>query len=244
MTSLAPIPTDKLDALLKRAGTKVVDILTELGRTKAERLQDRQERERKPLPKPVAVKPEDRRTLRTIVDQVQAFDFPTDVRTLTPEERKTAIELFDKIKNAHKVLTKFEDTFKLTFHNHLDVELGDRARRLDQDEHGHYVAAGKVEHPDLDICVTRELRGGNAVAPSLEQLEQLVEEGRLSPVDFKTMTLQIPRKVTPAHRVVSEEGILRAMKNNPEVLTALGRIVRLTDQSTAMQVRPVKAVDR
>lgn len=239
MTSLMPTGT-KLDALIAKAGTKLTDILDELALTKAERAKEKAAKTHRPIPKVVPVSPEDRKTLRTLVDRVADFVFPDDVRELTEAERKVAIQLFDEIKNGKKVLVKFEDTFKLTFQNHLDVALGESAKKLDQDKDGHYIAAGIVGHPELSRCVARELRGGHAGELTLEDLQSLVASGDLSMEDFKAMTVPVPRQVIAATRAVSEAGVMNRIKADPKVLLALAKVAKLTPQTTAINMRDVK----
>lgn len=237
MTSL-DYTSSELSALLDKPGTSVTAILDLIAKTKADKHEERQAH--RPLPTVPAVKAEDRRILRTVVDRVQAFVFPTEARVFTEVEKAEMIALFDDVKKALKVLTTFEETFKLAAHNHLDVELGDAARRLDQDESGHYVAAGTISAPDVSREIRRELRGGHAETLTLGNLQDLLAKGYLTDADFKAMTTPVPRQVIPASRVVSEAGVMNRIKANPKVLTALARVARLTPQTTAIAMRDHK----
>lgn len=237
MTSIT-YTSSELSTLLDKPGTSVTDILDLIAKTKADKHEERQAH--RPLPTVPAVKTEDRKILRTVVDRVQAFTFPTEPRILTEVEKAEMIALFDDVKKALKVLNTFEETFKLVAHNHLDVELGDAARRLDQDKHGHYVAAGTISAPEVSREIRRELRGGHAETLTLANLQGLLAGGHITEADFKAMTTAVPRQVISATREVSEAGVMNRIKANPKVLAALARVAKLTPQTTAIAMRDRK----
>lgn len=238
MTTIVPTASKKLEALLAKSSTKLSDIMDAVARSRADKHEEKQSH--RPIPKVPAVKPEERAILRTVVDRVQAFAFPTEARLLTEAEKAEAILLFDDIKKAAKVLTKFEETFKLTAHNHLDVELGDAARKLDQDKNGHLVAKGVIAAEGISRVISRELRGGSAEPLTLLDLQALVEQGHLSEDDFKSMTVPVPRQIIPASRAVSEEGVLNRIKADPKIALALAKVARLTPETTAIAMRDAK----
>lgn len=211
--------TDVLDALLavEAAEAPVVEV------------------ERKPLPKVVPLADEERTTLRTLVNKIDALDLPTTARQLSDAERRQFITAFDDIKGGLKSLKRAEEALKEVFHNHLDVELLDKGvpgPDIDQDDAGHYVEEGSVTADGVSKRVSREVRGGKAQAITVEDLRQLETDGDITHADFLAMT--------DAKRVVAEDQIMRLLNARPELLPVFGKVARLGQAGSSIYVRPVK----
>lgn len=232
MTAVAKSPAQELQELLAGTSTTLADVLNAIVAQ-----QPTTREERRALPPIPTFSPEQKKALSTIAKRAEAFDFPTQSRILTEDERKNAIEIFVQLKTAAKALGNLEDAFKATFHGHLDIELeaAKRAKGVDQDQRGNYVADGDITAPGLAEKVARETRGGGAAALTLADLQSLVANEAApewTHEEFLATTDQV--------RVVSTTKIMDRVKKNPKLLDGLKKVARLTPKTTQLAVRPVK----
>lgn len=179
----------------------------------------------------------ERKALRTIVKNASEFPFPEQARILTEEERKQAIDIFVQIKTAKSSLANLEEAFKTTFHGHLDVELeaAKRAKGVEQDVRGNYIADGEITASGVDKKVARETRGGGAAGLTMGDLTRLVEDERFPDWDHKAFLA-----ATEQTRNVDTASIMEMIKKTPKLVDGLRSVVHLTSKTTQLAVRPVK----
>lgn len=229
MTTVATTPTVK--GLLAETGTSVTDILAALAT--------------KPTPPPVEdrVKPsvvvpvsdEQKKILKKIVDRAEAFKFPGEIRELTEDEQREAIEIFTDLKQGIAALGNFETAFKATFHNHLDAEavrLGTDAGAL-QNKDGHLLVGGQLAPSGLSVLIRRELSGGGAASLTLADLRDMEERGDITHKEFLALT-------TEGTRVVNSEAVMKHVRKVPEFTKVLKRYAKLTAATASINVRPNK----
>jgi hypothetical protein len=208
--------TDVLDALLKARAAEVPIVTPE----------------RRPLPSVVPVSDEQRTTLRTIVNKIDALDLPTTARELSVAEQSQFKGTFEEVKKAKKVLDKAEDALKETFHNHFDVELGTPSDTVEQDAKGHYVTEGEIRVDGEPTVIRREVRGGGAAALTEADLASLEAAGHITHADYLAMT-------TPV-RVLDEHAVMKLLNARPELLPVFGTVAKLTPAGTAIWPRNAK----
>jgi hypothetical protein len=163
-------------------------------------------------------------------------EWPTSRRLLTAEEKLELLELLKATKMVKGIVARTEESLKAAFFNHLDImaEAAEQSVIDDTTEihkQGWYCLPGRVEHPDVDVVATREIRAGTANLTE-EALAGLETDGLITHDTYLAWTRQV--------REVNELAILASIAANPWQSLLIAQATERGAASPALQIRKAK----
>jgi hypothetical protein len=187
-------------------------------------------------PKAVVLSDAEKTAMRTLPSKMADVLLPGEIRELTQSERDVFVPLFAKSKLVESAVKKVVEGFKEAFHNDLDAQapvdapLGKNGHKLvgDKDVHEDIVAR------DFSEKVIRYKIGGNAVELTDLDLQEMVDDGKLTKAQYQRMT----RAVTT--RVVVPDAVMAEIARDSAVLDAIAAKATRTDQTTGLRMAKVK----
>lgn len=190
---------------------------------------------------PVPVEPttEETEALDALGSEIAAIKWPTQVRALEPEEIETLTILRTGfIDPAEALIKRAKESMREAMFNHFDAQAEANGKVQPDtpiDAKGHYVLpdseSGRV--PGCDSKLVRETRRGSmdfGEAVTLgDRLKALEDAGT---IDHKTYL-----KFTKPARLLDEEAIFAAAKDDPEVYKIVAAITHTSAASASLNVR-------
>jgi hypothetical protein len=184
-------------------------------------------------PKVVAVPPRQKAALKHLARDLDGFELPSERRTLTEAEQRSMVLMTHDAKAAAKAVSAATAAIKTAVFNHFDVTLesDNDIEDLPYDEaSGHYLVDCELLVEGTGLKFTRELRQGS---PDLthEHLLALYEDGKLTRDEYLKATRQV--------RVVDEDGVMKVIRNRPDILADIEEVIEPGKVTASFWVREV-----
>jgi hypothetical protein len=179
-------------------------------------------------PKPIVLSPADKKALRTLPALLADLQVPQD-REWTTAERELLVPIFAQVKVAKKAVDTAEKAIQGAAHDHLDaVTDGPMGKN------GHKLTEGEIlGADDYDQKIIRYSIGGNAVELTDFDLQELVDDGKITLAAYRRMTQ--PK----TGRTVVPDAVMAEMAKDASVLEAIASKARRSDKTTGVKMSKV-----
>lgn len=236
-TLTEPVVQDPAEAALAEITSKVVAEINSGSLTFADLLKALSpQQQSEPLPAVIptakAITPAQSAAMAR-VPEVYGRVVPVERRTLEPVEAEALVvekQTLDEVKKMSEARLK---DITVTIHNHLDVlveeNLGGTYEEAPlRDDNGNYVTEGRVGGPGQAQEFAREIKN-YAASLNNEGLKEAEALGLMTHDEYLACTQQV--------RVVSEVGIMAALKKNPSLIKAVAHATVPGKKGTAVSLR-------